>query len=254
MKIRLMSDLHLSRYDEFKYRQLDEDVAIFAGDLANGPHGLRWIKEQSITVPTIFVPGNHDYYSHDFQVLNNNDFAKCKHTNVLTNNYRIIDNTIFIGATLWTDFEYFGQNDQVRAAREYERSLNDCWLISNGDRNFTAKDAFEENFKSMCYIRSVLEGKQFVSIDELSVMNKVLVSHHAAYWSPASHYINDSLTPGFAISKELSDELVSMFDVWVHGHTHTAKNYKIDNCRIICNPRGYGGEGTGFNSELIIEI
>ena len=31
--------------------------------------------------------------------------------------------------------------------------------------------------------------------------------------------------------------------VWVHGHIHTACDYRIGQTRIVCNPAGYDGKG-----------
>ncbi|MCX4026142.1 hypothetical protein [Spartinivicinus marinus] len=29
---------------------------------------------------------------------------------------------------------------------------------------------------------------------------------------------------------------------WIHGHLHNSVDYKLGNCRILCNPKGYPGE------------
>jgi hypothetical protein len=41
---------------------------------------------------------------------------------------------------------------------------------------------------------------------------------------------------------------------WIHGHTHTHFDYKIGECRVICNPRGYPNENTGFDPNFEMEI
>src|SRR5439155_709852 len=42
--------------------------------------------------------------------------------------------------------------------------------------------------------------------------------------------------------------------LWIHGHTHTFFDYRAGGARVICNPRGYPGEATGFRPDLIVEI
>ena len=47
--------------------------------------------------------------------------------------------------------------------------------------------------------------------------------------------------------------------LWTHGHTHHCFDYKIGQCRVVCNPRGYRqrsgwSEDTGWDEELVIEI
>jgi hypothetical protein len=29
--------------------------------------------------------------------------------------------------------------------------------------------------------------------------------------------------------------------LWTHGHTHEVFDYKVGECRVVCNPRGYIG-------------
>lgn len=45
--------------------------------------------------------------------------------------------------------------------------------------------------------------------------------------------------------------------LWVHGHTHSACDYMIGNCRAVCNPFGYLGENyrnyTDYK-EVIVEV
>lgn len=42
--------------------------------------------------------------------------------------------------------------------------------------------------------------------------------------------------------------------LWVHGHSHTAVDYDVAGTRVVCNPRGYPGEETGFRPDLIIDV
>jgi len=42
--------------------------------------------------------------------------------------------------------------------------------------------------------------------------------------------------------------------LWVHGHSHTAVDYEVAGTRVVCNPRGYPGEETGFNPGLVLTL
>jgi hypothetical protein len=52
--------------------------------------------------------------------------------------------------------------------------------------------------------------------------------------------------------------LVERADLWVHGHIHMARDYRLGDEAgwIVCNPRGYAamGEQSGFNPSLIIDL
>ena len=43
---------------------------------------------------------------------------------------------------------------------------------------------------------------------------------------------------------------------WVHGHIHHNNDYKVGECRIISNPRGYSGYEVNpmFNPDLEFEV
>ena len=44
--------------------------------------------------------------------------------------------------------------------------------------------------------------------------------------------------------------------LWIHGHTHDSKDYKLYNTRILCNPFGYMKKSFNikFNKKLVIEV
>ena len=88
----------------------------------------------------------------------------------------------------------------------------------------------------------------------------VVITHHApSEQSISAIYKNDHLNPAFA--SNLEDFILGYPNIklWCHGHIHTASDYKIGECRVICNPRGYAkyyesAEQTGFTKDLIVEI
>ena len=42
--------------------------------------------------------------------------------------------------------------------------------------------------------------------------------------------------------------------ILVHGHVHEAEDYVLAGTRVVCNPRGYPGEATGFDPGLLITV
>jgi calcineurin-like phosphoesterase family protein len=87
----------------------------------------------------------------------------------------------------------------------------------------------------------------------------VVVTHHAPdLASLAPRYATDIASGGF-ISRR--PDLVSQADLWVHGHTHTGFDYRLDGdgTRVVCNPRGYvrrkgPPENEGFDWGLVVEV
>ena len=86
----------------------------------------------------------------------------------------------------------------------------------------------------------------------------VVVTHHAPHsLSVAPRFASDWATCGFASA--LSDSFFEVPVLWIHGYTHTTFDYRVGNCRVVCNPRGYklwGGdfEVDDFDPALVIEV
>lgn len=57
-----------------------------------------------------------------------------------------------------------------------------------------------------------------------------------------------------AYANDWSGELLSKPDLWVYGHTHVAADFLKEGCRVVSNPRGYPGQNTGFDPDLLIEL
>ena len=70
--------------------------------------------------------------------------------------------------------------------------------------------------------------------------------------SIAAQYDGAPLTPYFV--NNLGVRMLGLADLWIHGHTHAAFDYNINNSRVISNPSGYAFERSGFNPDLIVEV
>ena len=84
--------------------------------------------------------------------------------------------------------------------------------------------------------------------------NVVVISHMApSYQSVCQNFKN---TENGAFVSDLDDLILSYPQIkyWCHGHTHNFFDYKIGDCRVICNPGGYPGQDTKFNPNLILDI
>ena len=80
----------------------------------------------------------------------------------------------------------------------------------------------------------------------------VVVTHHApSRRSVPDCYARHPATPAYASA---CDALVAQADLWIHGHVHQACEYTIGKCRVVCNPRGYGGEDEEFNAQRLLSL
>ena len=119
MKIQLLSDLH-NEFLRNRHNCVDHpwdgsipvtnaDIIVLAGDIDTGTNGVKWAIEESerLAKPILYVPGNHEFYRHEYNSLKAEMAELSSGTNVHCLDYGIYtkDDVRFIGATLWTDYE-----------------------------------------------------------------------------------------------------------------------------------------------------
>ena len=79
--------------------------------------------------PVIYVPGNHEYYGNVIPKLTVELKRVCQNTNVvvLDNDTAEIGGVVFLGTTLWTDFNLFG--DAEAAEPDAAQGISDDLTI-----------------------------------------------------------------------------------------------------------------------------
>jgi len=258
MKVQVASDLHLE-FDRTPFildNTENADLLILAGDIIVTKHSNSTYKDFFNNVSQQFehvlvIAGNHEYYGSSFNKTQAQLFEFYSHYNNVTflnNSSIVINDVLFIGATLWTDFNnncYFTKN-HVR------RSLNDYYIIDG----FTTGKAIDEHYIARQFITdSYKENK-----DHFEKM--VGIFHHGiSPQSIHSMYRSDTLlNGGFSSDMRHFFEDKEKFKLLIHGHTHHSFDYILDNKlqsqRVICNPRGYAkrDENFEFNKNLTIEV
>lgn len=261
MKLWIIGDMHLdcsgNQFDLPSNRP-DFDVLVIPGDICEGiQNGVNWIKQQNISQPVIYVPGNHEYYRHDMKQSFADGKAACEGTNIhlLDEQHVVIDNVEFIGATLWTDYALYNSPDlSMMIAKEM---MNDHRYmferIADQIIPWTPEKARRAHNDALWYLDYMASAQRHVGGEKKEADRaRVVVSHHApSEQSISSMYLNSSLNPAFVSNLEW---MVERFDLWIHGHTHSAVDYTIGKCRVINNPRGYRNEATNFDPYKIVTI
>jgi Icc-related predicted phosphoesterase len=250
MKIHLMSDLHLEFGRGFDIPETDADIIVLAGDIQVGTKAIPWIKEQT-EKPVIYVAGNHEYYKHRYPDLQDDIREACKDSNIhfLENDSVVIDGVLFIGCTLWTDYNLFNQRKvsmyEAKACmndfRVIKAHLNESW------RKLKPSDCLESYQNSIRWLSKELENNEHT---------RVVVTHHApSNISNSSVYRFNDLAPAFASRLEGFIEKYKPV-LWIHGHMHNNSDYMIGETRVLCNPRGYQGIKINhqFDQSLTVEI
>jgi Icc-related predicted phosphoesterase len=248
MKLQIFSDLHLE-FAPFELTHEQADVLIFAGDIHIGVQGITWLKSLNIAKPILYVLGNHEYYKQIYPKLLRQMQALVQGTTIqiLENSQFILGDICFHGATLWTDYNLFGV-PRV-AGYEAQQMMNDFRKIRR-EPNYSklrAIDVAAIHAQSLKWLNTSLVASK--------ASKNVVISHHAPSVQSLPESQKEKLLSA-AYASNLEDFINSFQpDLWIHGHVHNSCDYRVGNCRVITNPRGYINEfNSAFNAEYIIEL
>lgn len=276
MKIAVCSDIHLEFGTISLENPGDVDVLILSGDILvardlmeHDPYGIvdfgkssryhTFFQECSARFPhVIYIVGNHEHYHGDFKYTVSDikkRFAYLENVHVLDREVFELNDTVFVGGTLWTDMN---REDPI-TLHAMTRMMNDFRCVDNSNREVTYKtfddvdnpekptfrtrparfcpeDAVEEHRKMLDYIRVVYE-------DMPPWKQMVVVGHHTpSHQSCHPRYKDDQIMNG-GYHSDLSEFILDRpgIKLWTHGHTHELFDYMIGETRVVCNPRGYIG-------------
>ena len=248
MKLHLLSDLHLE-FAPFTPPKTVADLVILAGDVQPGVKALPWIKENFANLPVIYVLGNHEYYGQALPKHSQKlkELTLGSNIHILENDCMVLGDVVFVGCTLWTNFELFG-NPKVAGyyATEY---MNDYRKIrvSPDYRRLRSIDTAGLHFRSRQWLASQFELQRGRKI--------VVVTHHAPSARSLRAGKEDDILS--AASASHMDEFVekSGAKLWFHGHMHVSADYLLGKTHVRCNPRGYIDEpNLQFIPDLIFEV
>lgn len=252
MRILTYADLHLE-FGDWTPPQVECDVLVVAGDLHIKGRGVDWLLKHFPHVPVVKVGGNHEAYKSALPYMNDKLRTLTQGTNIhfLENDAVEIDGVVFLGCTLWTDFRLFelqGLYLRAEAMADAGEEMNDYRRIRHNPsyRPLKPLDTLKIHEQSLTWLKQQFEkyrGRQIV-----------VVTHHApSRRSVPETYDQSILSAAYASNL---DDLVreSGARLWVHGHNHAFSHYEIGRTEIVCNAKGYPGERTGWNPEMVVEI
>ena len=294
MKIAVCSDLHLEFGDLDFTNDDNADVLILGGDIfiAKELIHLQDSDEAARLVPTqgrfraeryfdfvercsqrfpnvILIAGNHEHYHGDFG--NTFDviryaFKDLANVHVLDKESVVLNDTIFVGGTLWTDmnredpmtmhaikdmmndFNCVSNGITQRKVPLYKKDADGKYLIDDATGGYIAESfKFKEELAKFTPNHALEDHKQFLQFLKIVLENNVdkkpviVVGHHApSKASTHPKYADQTLMNG-GYSSDLSELILDHPEIklWTHGHTHEKFDYMIGDTRIVCNPRGY---------------
>lgn len=253
MKLQILSDTHALPYEIDK----NADLIVHLGDFGNGiSHVLKFVNTcKDLNKDYVLVLGNHDFYGSS--ILNTYQTLDGLGINYLKDGKEFVkDGITFVGGTLFTNFRM---------------NKDEAWIV----------DQHKENAKQFCYDFHAIVSKmkmengvivpEYITPEEYITLfynqynwinkyrgkeNVVVLTHFPMtlacldpYWSthPTAHVLN----PYF-----INDLDLEGFKLVLSGHTHTAVDRVVNDCRVIVNASGYPAEQykNGFKNKMIIEV
>lgn len=261
MKILVLSDLHEEHWKGRapKLSAGDADIVVLAGDIHGHHNAVKWAIETFPDVPVLYIHGNHEGYSDNLDGVQIKIAEACQGTNVhfLNQGTFLFHDVLFIGATLWSDFRLYGDENRQKAMMAAKNSINDYHCIrlaSKGYHKLEPEDTRQWHKAHKAFIVEQLAWPE-------DFRKRIVITHMGpSIKSVAEQYAGDACNPYYVSAL---DDLVAKADLWIHGHTHVSRDYMIENCRVVCNPRGYpmrnrngdiSYENPTFNPGFMVEV
>jgi len=251
VKIGILSDLYVDELGPLPSHKDPPDVLVLAGNIGQGTKGLEWVSS-TYQCPVIYVCGNYSYRDRDIDALDAElqERAWGTHVHVLQNQSLIVRGVRFIGCTLWSDFNLYGDPDTAMLLAE-EGTLDYYRIRDRDGRRIRPADTVARHRKAVRY----LDGMVSTRFEDFPT---VIITHHApSSKSVPPRYRGDKLMPCFASNL---DELVkrTRAALWLHGGEHDAADYMLGETRVLANPRGFSArqerEVRPFQQDYCVEV
>lgn len=276
MKIQLLSDLHLETHPHWVATPAPgADLLVLAGDvgsyqpgslLADTDFGLgRFSPLKGWPTPVLFVPGNHEYDTFDFDEAHARLQATCERLGIIWLEREVlvwpsspgarVKPVRFIGTTLWTDFDALGplatalSTPTTNLLAQQLKARDKAFRAANYHLKKTLTTRHGEPFLADGVRTQALLCQTWLSqaLAQPFDGNTVVVTHFApSLLSADPRY---GLTPGTAGFCNALDHLMAHAQLWLHGHLHAPSDYIKNGCRVVANPLGYARK----NEQLAFE-
>ena len=256
MRIIYASDLHLE-FGALNVLPPDGDIAILAGDTINAgcldPRRTdKHNRKQRQRAHAFFddlrqrfdhvlvVAGNHEAYREDIDrsVDLMRQYLADDVVHVLERGRVEINEVLFLGCTLWSDFEKRKPSSLLDCAH----GMNDFLLIAHGKHRWSPEAAADRFDESVEWLSSELASAK-------PRQTACVITHHApSLLGLHPDYGGNGLDGAFASDLHEFIETRPTIRHWIFGHTHVRTRFQIGRTAVVSAARGYvdTGEAQGF--------
>lgn len=269
MRCHYLSDLHLES-QSFGLPLTSGDVLIIAGDLCHARcldpartdrysveqrgRAMRFIDEALRKFARVLlVAGNHEHYDGVFEETPELLHRHLPGVTVLNDEAFEIEGVRFYGSTLWTNLSHLS-DAEVTALR---KGMGEYFFVKT--RTAEPQQALAKLRPADTHMAHETAWRRLREVVTTEPRRPtVVITHHAPSCLGLNTRFADSpLNPAYASNL---DEEIATFEkvpVWVHGHTHIAKSYRIGNTVVRSNALAFADMGRaapGFSVKAHFEI
>lgn len=254
MKIQIVSDIHIDINKDHNFGFINHinncDLTLIAGDIAGSYAEEEKFLDKLVKIaekPVLCVGGNHLGYNYRYvDVIKGTKYwslnylsHKYNNGNVryLNDDYFAIGDYIVFGGTMYSDFNLYGNIE--RSGKLAERGLNDFIYVRVFDGENIRKIKYTDYIEWFNLFINKLENcinhnqdKKFIVLTHFAPSSKSLDEKYVLF---------SQLNPAYASDLEGFIQKYPQIKIWTHGHIHSGSDYKIGDCRVVCNPYGYAG-------------
>jgi len=254
MRILYFSDLHMEfpRMGSHLLPPLPDpstyDVVVAAGDISYELQGVRWLERFfPQDKPIIFVPGNHEYYTNDFDEVSAAFDSYEGRVHLLNPGQVEIDGYTFICATMWSDLKLQGFVE----LEDWEVSR----AIADFKWGFTPERMKKIHEGETRFVEQALQWQ--AATKEL---DKTIVVTHFVPTQRAIHprwLANDQWRSGKSMNPYFTNDQDWLMEAygpaaWIFGHTHDRYDFvHPSGVHVVGNPFGYVGETPNFEWKIL---
>lgn len=271
MRCHYLSDLHLEN-QEFPYALPKGEVLIVAGDVCHASclsaerRDIYAVKQRDRVFRfadearrnfshVLLIAGNHDHYDGVFEdtvpVL-----RRClPGITVLDDDAVEIGDVAFFGMTLWTDLE--GRNPAV--LDKIRRGVGEYFFVKTRRQDESGAEVlqkFRPGHSLAAFEKSLAALDRHLAA--AGVKKTVVISHHApSRLGGNPQFAGNGLDGAYFSDLDARVAAMTSVPVWVHGHTHICRSYRIGATAVHVNCRGFetrGGPTPGFKPDRFFEV
>lgn len=258
LRVHVASDLHLE-ISPWGMGPIEGDpqevgLVILAGDTHTKHRGPAWAAARWPETPVVMVAGNHEFYgsdiAHEVSHLRRRA-SRCPNVHFLERDTVDLDGlgVRVAGATLWTDFDLFGEEHRELCMGVAHEGMNDYRRV----KKLTPRMARSIHLRTVEWLEA--EGER-ARKDGIPL---IVVTHHSPIREGMGRGgLGDPPELGAAYASNRADLVKKVgASLWAFGHSHISMDQPVGHTRMVSNARGYVAYADGnpaFQPNLVIDV